>query len=92
MDKKYIIIASWNVDGLVGRNRKFSIHNWVKKLSSPPTILGLHEIKTSSFLTTISLNTILPNYPWIVSLLDEGRGGIALLYNHSYTLIRCGIL
>lgn len=92
MDKPNITIVSWNVNGLVGRNRKFPIHRWIKKLPSLPTILGLQEIKTSSFLTTVALNTILPDYPQIVFLPDEGRGGTTLLYNPWCTLIRFATL
>lgn len=87
MDKQNITLASWNVDGLIGRSRKFSVRNWVKKLPSPPTILGLQEIKTSQFHTTVALNTILPDYPRIVSLPDESRGGTSLLYHPSCSLI-----
>lgn len=52
--------------------------NWIKSLPIKPTIVGIQELKTSSFLTIVSLDTILLDYPQIMSLLDKAkRLGIA---------------
>lgn len=92
MDKQNLTLASWNVDRLVSRSQKFSVQNGIKKLPSPPTILGLQEIKMSQFLIIVALNTILLDYPRIVSLPDESCGGTTLLYHPSCVLIRFGTL
>lgn len=86
------MLASSNIDGLVSRNRKFVVHQWIKKLSSLITILGVQEIKTSSFLTSVALNIILPDYPRIVSLPEESRGDTTLLFHPSSKLINSGTL
>lgn len=87
MDKLDITLASWNVDSLVGKSCKYLVQNWIKKLPSPPIILGLQEIKMSSFLTIVALNTILPDYQRVVSLHDEGRGAQHCYLTHHVRLI-----
>lgn len=92
MERHKNSIASWNVDGLGGRSRKMVVRKWIKSLPNEPIILGLQELKTSSFFTTIALNTILPDYHRIVSLLDEGKGDTTSLYHPSLTLRNLGTL
>lgn len=64
-----------NVGGLEGKHQKYIVCNWLKSISSPPIIIGLKELKTSHFLTTIALNAIKIDYQWAVSLPFEGREG-----------------
>lgn len=71
-------IISWNVDGLGDRNRKHLVRNWIRTLPSCPTIMGLQEIKTSTFFTLVALNVILLDYPRII--FSQTMGNVALPY------------
>lgn len=92
MNPQAFSIVSWNVGGLVGKHRKYLVKSWIKSLPSPPMITGLQELKSSSFLTTVAMNTIAPDYPRIISKADAGKGGTTLLYQPSLTLANSGII
>lgn len=76
-------IFSYNIGGLSGKNIKYIVKNWVQTLKPTPLIIGLQELKTSFFLTSIAMNVIQLDYNKIISLSFEGKGGVTLLYHPS---------
>lgn len=50
-------------------------------------IIGLQELKSSSFLTIVAMNIIAPNYLRVISKADVGKGGSTLLYHPSLSLV-----
>lgn len=57
-----------------------------------PLIIGLQELKTTHFVTMVTMNVIQPDYQWVISLPHEGKGGVALLYHPSLKLIDSGTM
>lgn len=92
MDLKKCSVACWNVGGLGGKHHKYIVRNWIRSLPTPPWVVGLQELKASPFISAVALNTIAPDYPRIISKVDNGKGGTALLYHPSLTLVSSGIL
>lgn len=68
------------------------MRNWLNSLKQTPKIIGIQEIKASTFLVDVALNHILPDYHRVISPLDEGRGKIALLFHPSLKLIASGTI
>lgn len=70
METQKWTILSWTVEGLIGKHKKYIVRNWVRSVSPLPLIIGLQELKTSFFLTTVTLNainlTIKELYPYLL--------------------------
>lgn len=88
---QYSSLASWDVGGLGGKHIKYLVKNYVRSLSPTPLVIGLQELKTAHFLTTVVMNVIQPDYHHIISLPFEGpfegKGGTTLMYHPSFQLM-----
>lgn len=85
-------MASWNVDSLGGKHQKYIVRDWLKTLKPIPLIIGIQELKTSFFLTFVTMNVIQPDYMRVISLPFEGKGGAALLFHPSLKLLDSGTM
>lgn len=78
--------------GFGGKHRKYIIWDLIRSTIVPPMIIGLQELKSSSFLTTIAMNTIASNYLRVVAKANDGKEGAALLHHPSLNMINLGTL
>lgn len=92
MDALKCSIACWNVGGLGGNHRKYIVRYWIKAIPYPPWIIGIQELKSSSFITTVAMNTIALDYLRVISKADAGKGGTILLFHPSLSLATFGTL
>lgn len=93
MDPFWCSIACWNVGGLGGKHKKYLVMNWIKSLPTPPWVIGLHELKSSPFITKVAMNTIAPDYSRVILKADARKGGTtSLLFHPSLTLVSFGTL